>query len=177
MFWSVHEGRGRTPFLSTKGHEGQRRKPLQGHVLVYPRRAGKNTFFVHEGPRRTMKKTFVRSCFGLSTKGGGEHLFCPRRATKDHEENLRKVMFWSVHEGRGRTPFLSTKGREENHFKIIIWSVLEGPLRAMKKTFCSRRRSWSSITRIARETVRFCPQASCFLSHCEQSYPNVNGTW
>ena len=43
---------GRTPFLSTKGHEGPRRKPLRDHDLVCPRRAGENTFFVYEGPRR-----------------------------------------------------------------------------------------------------------------------------
>ena len=131
IIWSVLEGRGRTPFLSTKGHERARRKPLQGRHLVCPRRAA--------------KKTFARSLFGLSSKGGGEHLFYPRRATKDHEENLCKVIIWSVLEGPRRTPL---QGRH-----------LVCPRRAAKKTFCGRRRSWSLNTRIRRETVRFCPQA------------------
>ena len=156
--WSVHEGRGRTPFLSTKGHEGPRRTPLQGprrtplhifglstkgcgehlfdprraakdheenlckiifwsvhegrgrtplqgHNLGCPRRAAEKTFLIHEGPRRTTKKTFARSYFGLSTKGCGENLFDPRRATKDHEENLCEVIIWVVHEGPRRQPF------------------------------------------------------------------------
>ena len=100
MIWSVHEGRGRTPFLSTKGHEGPRRKPLRDHDLVCPRRAGENTFFD------------------------------PRRATKDHEENLCGIMIWSVHEGRGRTPFLIHEGprrtTEKTFARIMIWSVHEG---------------------------------------------------
>ena len=121
LVWSVREGRGRKPFLSAKGREGPRRKPLQDLGLVCPRRAGEKTFFVREGPRRATKKTFARSWFGLSAKGGGENLFCPRRAAKGHEENLCKILVWSVREGRGRKPFLSTKGHE-------------GPRRATKKT-------------------------------------------
>ncbi len=69
-------------------HEGPRRKPLQGHNLVCPRRAGENTFFIHEGPRRTPLQ--------------GHYLGCPRRAAEGREENLCKVIIWSVREGRGR---------------------------------------------------------------------------
>ena len=77
--------------------------------LIYPGRVAGNTFFVREGSRRNAKKTF-----------------CPRRATKDHEENL-----------------LSAKGREG---QLLIRGGLggtpffhEGPLRTTKKTFCPRR--------------------------------------
>ena len=103
MIWSVHEGRGRTPFLSTKGHEGPRRKPLRDHDLVCPRRAGENTFF-------------------------------PRRATKDHGENLCGIINWSVHEGRGRTPFL-TKGHEGPRRKPLRDHDLVCPRRAGENTF------------------------------------------
>ena len=48
-------------FLSTKGHEGPRRKPLQGHNLGCPRQGRGENLFIHEGPRRTTKKTFARS--------------------------------------------------------------------------------------------------------------------
>ena len=135
IFWSVHEGRGRTPFLSTKGHEGPRRTPLQGHNLVCPRRAAENTFFIHEGPRRTTKNTFARSYFGLSTKGCGEHLFYPRRAAKDHEENLCKIIFWSVHEGRGRTPLQGHNLGCPRRAAEKTFLIHEGPRRTTKKTF------------------------------------------
>ena len=175
---------GKTFFSSTKGHEGPRRKPFfhdheenlckviiwfihegpRGKPFFHPRRATKDheenlckviIWFIHEGPR-------------------GKPFFHPRRATKDHEENLCKVIIWFIHEGPRGKPFFhprrATKDHEENLCKIIIWSIHEGPLRtpsfcprrAAKKTFCGRRRSWSSITRIRRERVRFCSQASCF---------------
>ena len=150
--------------MSAKGREGPRRKPLRDHDLVCPRRAGENTFFVHEGPRRTTKKTFAGSSFGLSTKGGGEHLlstkgregprrkplrdhhlvcprragentFCPRRAAKGHEENLCRIMIWSVLEGQGRTPFLSTKGHEGPRRKPLRDHHLVCPRRAGQNTF------------------------------------------
>ena len=140
------------PRRAAKGHEGPRRKPLQGLGLVCPRRAGektffvregprraaKKTFFVREGPRRAAKKTFVRSWFGLSAKGGGENLFCPRRAAKGREENLCKVLVWSVHESRGEHlfhPRRATKDHEENLGKVIIWSVHEGHEVTRRKPF------------------------------------------
>ena len=105
-------------FLSTKGHEGPRRKPLQGHNLGCPHRAAEKTFFD------------------------------PRRATKDHEENLCKIINWAVHKGPRRKPFLSTKGHEGPRRKPLqghnlgctqraaekTFFVHEGPRRAAKKT-------------------------------------------
>ena len=111
MIWSVHEGRGRTPFLSMKGHEGPRRKPLRDHKLVCPRRAGENTFVD------------------------------PRRAAKGHGENLCKVINWSVHEGRGRTPFLSMKGNEGPRRKPLQGHKLVCPRRAGENTFFDPRRA------------------------------------
>ena len=135
MIWSVHEGRGRTPFMSTEGHEGPRRKPLRDHKLVCPRRAGENTFF---DPRRATKDHEENLCgimIWSSTKGGGEHLLCPRRATKDHGENLCGIMIWSVHEGRGRTPFMSTEGHEGPRRKPLRDHKLVCPRRAGENTF------------------------------------------
>ena len=212
MIWSVHEGRGRTPFMSTKGHEGPRRKPLRDHDLVCPRRAGENTFFdlvcprratkgheenlcgimiwsvhegrgrtpflIHEGPRRTTKNT--SSIWSVHERGnllrdhdlvcprrvgentffihegprrkplrdhdlvcprraGENTFFDPRRATKDHEENLCGIMIWSVHEGRGRTPFMSTKGHEGPRRKPLRDHDLVCPRRAGENTFFPRR--------------------------------------
>ena len=104
--WSIHEGPRRKPFLSTKGHEGPRRKPLQGHNLGCPQRAAEKTFFD------------------------------PRRATKDHEENLCKVIIWAVHKGPGqRKPFLSTKGHEGPRRTPLQDHNLGCPQRAAEKTF------------------------------------------
>ena len=130
IIWSVHGGRGGgTPFLSTEGHEGPRRTPLQGHNLVCSWRAGREHLFVHGGPRRTTENTFAGVLFGLFMEGGGEHLFCPRRATKDHGEHLCKGIIWSVHGERGGTPFCprrATKDHEENLCRVIIWSGRDG---------------------------------------------------
>ena len=80
----------------------------------------------------------------ISAEGRGEHLntflstkgregarrtatatsFCPRRATKDHEERQLQLLF--VHEG----PLRATKGREERQLQLLF--VHEGPLRATK---------------------------------------------
>ena len=117
IIWSVHDVRGRTPFLSTKGHERARRTPLQGHYLVCPRRAGENTFFIHEGPRRTTKKNFARSLFGLSTMCGGEHPFYPRRATK---KTFARSLFCLCAKGRGEHFFGLTQIMvvdHENHLR------------------------------------------------------------
>ena len=147
---AVHKGPRRKPFLSTKGHEGPRRKPLQGHHLGCLQRAAEKTFFVHEGPRRTAEKTFARSSFELFTKGRRENLFYPRRATKDHEENLCKVTVWAVHKGPQRKPFLSTKGHEGPRRKPLQGHNLgclqraarenlfvhEGPRRTTKENLC-----------------------------------------
>ena len=61
-------------------HEGPRRKPLQGHNLGCPRRRAENTFFIHEGSRRVTKNTF----FGSTKSSGGRRwaakkTFCGRR--------------------------------------------------------------------------------------------------
>ena len=125
----IHEGPRRTTKktfarsqfgLSTKGrgenlfiHEGPRRKPLQGHYLGCPRRAAEKTFLStkgHEGPRRTPLQDHNLGC----PRGAAEKTsFDPRRATKDHEENLLS----------------STKGHEERLCKVIIWAVHTGPRR------------------------------------------------
>ena len=193
--------------------------------MVCPRWAGGNTFFVHGGPRRTTEKTFAGDNLVCSWRTGREHLFCPRRATKDHGENLCKGIIWSVHGGRGGNTFFvhegprrATKDHGEHLCRGIIWSVHGGPggntffvhggprrdgnlCRGIiwsvhggrggtpflsteghggprgprrtplqgynlvcarwdaENTFCGRLRLWSSITRVTRETVRFCPQA------------------
>ena len=104
---------------------------------------------------------FARQKFGLSTKGEGEHFYCPRRATKGHEgprratkghegprratkgheENLCKVIVWSAREGPRREPLFcprrAAKGHEENLCKVIVWSAREGPRR--EPLFCPRR--------------------------------------
>ena len=195
--------------------------------MVCPRCAGENTLFIHEGPRKGTKNSFARSLFGLSTKSGGEHLFYPRRttkknfarslfglstmcggehpfyprrATKGHEELLCKVIIWSVHEGRGRTPFLSTKGHEENLCEVIIWSVHDVRGRT---PFLSTKGHEENLCKIVILSVREGPRRTLFwvdanygrrsreslekqsdsarrrpsLPHCEQFSPNVNGTW
>ena len=109
--WSIHEGPRRKPFLSTKGHEGPLRKPLQGHDLGCPQRAAEKTFFD------------------------------PRRATKDHEENLCKIIIWAVHKGPRRKPFLSTKGHEGPRRKPLQGHNLGCPRRAAEKTFFDPRRA------------------------------------
>ena len=60
----------------------------------------------------------------------GRKPFCPRRATKGHEQNLCKVIVWSAREGPRREPLFcprrAAKGHEENLCKVIIWSAREG---------------------------------------------------
>ena len=190
--WSFHEGPRRKPFLSTKGHEGPRRKPLQGHDLGCPQRAAEKTFF---DPRRATKDHEEHLCkiiiWAVHKGPRRKPFFDPRRATKDHEENLCKVIIWAVRKGRQRKPFLSTKGHEGPRRTPLqdhnlgcprraaekTFFVHEGPRRkplqghnlgctqrAAKKTFCGRLRLWSWDTRIRRETVWFCPQASCLVT-------------
>ena len=129
--------------------------------MVCPRRDWRNTFFVHEGPRRNTKNcngnTFVHGGHGgpRRTATATATSFCPRRAAKGHEENLCQIIIWSVHEGTRGTPFLSTKGHEgtrrtatathlstedtegrgELQRRLQLPFVHGGPRRATKKTF------------------------------------------
>ena len=112
----VHEGPRRTAkktltsFLSTKGHEGPRRTAKKTLTSFCPRRAAKdreetfagllfglsamggggNTFFVHEGPRRTAKKTFAGLLFGLSAMGCGGGT--PFGVDSDYGRRLRESL-------------------------------------------------------------------------------------
>ena len=129
--------------------------------MVCPRRDWRNTFFVHEGPRRNTKNcngnTFVHGGHGgpRRTATATATSFCPRRAAKGHEENLCQIIIWSVHEGTRGTPFLSTKGHEgtrrtatathlstedtegrgELQRRLQLPFVHGGPRSATKKTF------------------------------------------
>ena len=136
---------GENTFLSTKGHEGARRKPLQGHILVCTRRAGKNTFLStkgHEGPRRGTKgheENLCKVIYWAVHEGRGRTPFCPRRAAKGHEENLCKVMYWSVHEGRGRTPFCPRRATK-GHEENLCKNIIWAVREGRWKTpFCPRR--------------------------------------
>ena len=160
IIWAVLEGRGGTPFLSTKGHEGPRRKPLQGIIWSILEGRGRTPFFVHEGPRRATKgregprraakgregprrKPLQGHNLGCPRRAGENTFFCPRRATKGHEENLCKVMIWSIDEGLRRTPFCprkAAKGREGPRRKPLQGHNLGCPRRAGENTFfCPRR--------------------------------------
>ena len=72
---------------------------------------------IHEGPRKGTKNSFARSLFGLSTKGGGEHLFYPRRATK---KTFARSLFCLCAKGRGEHFFGLTQIMvvdHENHLR------------------------------------------------------------
>ena len=118
IIWSVQEGTGGTPFLSTKGHEGTRRTATATHLSTEDTE-GRGELqrrlqlpFVHGGPRRNTKNcngnTFVHGGHGgpRRTATATATSFCPRRATKGHEENHCKVIIWFVHEGPRRTPYV-----------------------------------------------------------------------
>ena len=124
-------------------HEGSRRtteKTFARSSFGLSTKGRGENLFVHEGPRRTTEKTFARSSFGSTVHEGPRRKpFCPRRATKDHGENLCKVIIWAVYKGPRRKPFCprrATKDHEENLCKVIIWAVYKGPRR---KPFCPRR--------------------------------------
>ena len=134
--WAVHEGRGRTPFSSTKGHEVQ---PGMGASYRLPDGSHELGGLSHEGlPLRTRRLSSPRRA--TKTKPlQGHNLGCPRRRA----ENT-----FFIHEGSRRvtknTFFGSTKSRGGRRW-------------AAKKTFCGRRRRlWSQNTRVGRETARFC---------------------
>ena len=108
-------------FLSTKGHEGARRTATAERQ--------RQLLFVHKGPRRGTKNGNCRTATATS--------FCPRRATKGHEERQLQ---------NGNCNFLlSTKGREgarrtataERQRQLLF--VHEGPRRGTKNTFLSTK--------------------------------------
>ena len=147
IIWSVHEGRWGTPFLSTKGREGTRRTATATHLSTEDTE-GRGELqrrlqlpFVHGGPRSATNKTFARSLFGLSTKGRGEHLFCPRRAAKDHEELQRQHICprrtrRAAENCNGDCNFLlSTEGREVPRRKPLPDHYLVCPRRDAGNTF------------------------------------------
>ena len=154
--------------MSTKGHEGPRRKPLRDHDLVCPRRAGENTFLIHEGPRRIPLQDHDLVCprrvgenTFSSTKGHegprriplqDHDLVCPRRAGENTfyvhggprrttEKTFARIINWSVHEGRGRTTFLSMEGHEGPRRKPLQGHKLVCPRRAGEDTFLDPRRA------------------------------------
>ena len=141
MIWSIDEGRGGTPFLSTKGHEGPRRKPMQGHDLVLVDEGLRRTPFCPRKAAKGREENLCRVIIWAVLEGRGEKTFYdPRRATKGHEENLCKGIIWSVHEGRGRTPLLSTEGHGGPRRKPSQGHNLVYPRRAGENTFfCPRR--------------------------------------
>ena len=121
----------------------------------------------HICPRRTRRA--AENCNGdcnflLSTEGPRRKPFkidlvCPRRAAKNISFDPRRTLR-STKNGNGNTFVHGGHGGPRRTATATATSFC--PRRAAKNIFCGRRRSWSSITRITRETVRFCPQASCF---------------
>ena len=51
----------------------------------------------------------LRIQFGLSAKGGGEHLFCPRRATEGHEEGQGQLQERQLQKVKGNCNFFGNK--------------------------------------------------------------------
>ena len=165
--------------LSTEGREGPRRatKNCNGNFLLStegregPRRATKNcngNTFVHGGhggPRRTATATATS--------------FCPRRATKEHEELQRQHICprrtrRAAENCNGDCNFLlSTKGHEENLCQIIIWSVHEGTRGTPYVVDADHGRR----SRESGEKRSDCARRRSVLSHCEQSSLSVNGPW
>ena len=156
--------------LSTKGHEGTRRtatatpwsaEGTEGRGELQRRL---QLPFVHEGPRRNTKNgngnTFVHGGHGgpRRTATATATSFCPRRATKEHEEWQRQHLcprrtrraaencngdcsfFLSTkgHEGTRRTATATplsaedTEGRGELQRRLQLPFVHEGPRRATK---------------------------------------------
>ena len=155
MIWSVHEGRGRTPFLSTNGYEGPRRKPFQDQVGVYPRRAANNTFCLMQS--------------WSSITRIGEKLIL--------HAGVLFLSHWRSHPNLVNTQGkrMSTKGAHKGRpYQLSSVSGQEGPRR--KRSFVMSTRSaptsWSSITRILLSSLRekrsdSAPAGVLFLSHCD----------
>ena len=113
MIWSVHEGRGKKPFLSTKGHEGPRRatKDHEEHLckgIIWSVREGRGrkSFLSTKGREGQRRKPLQGHVLVYPRRASENNFFCPRRATKDHEKNPFKIIIWSVLEGPRREPFL-----------------------------------------------------------------------
>ena len=96
--------------------------------MVCPRRDAGNTFFVHEGPRRATKNcngnTFVHGGHGgpRRTATATATSFCPRRASKEHEERQRQHI----------CPRRDTEGRGELQRRLQLHFVHGGPRRNTK---------------------------------------------
>ena len=89
----------------------------------------------------------------------GRKPFCPRRATKGHEQNLCKVIVWSAREGPRREPLFcprrAAKGHEENLCKVIIWSAREGRGR---RHFLSAKGHEENLCKVLNWSVREGPR-------------------
>ena len=168
--WFVNEGRRGTPFLSTEGRGGPRRTATATHLSTEDTE-GRGELqrrlqlpFVHGGPRRNTKNcngnTFVHGGHGgpRRTATATATSFCPRRATKEHEELQRQhicprrtrraaencngdcnfLLSTKGHEGTRRTATAThlstedTEGRGELQRRLQLPFVHEGPRRNTK---------------------------------------------